>query len=247
MSLNPAFDQYEKEAALIGRMVTSFGELELTYSMLAGTAIKDQALGLRAIYRGRSTGGRIDLGDVLIRNAIAKTNLDQDYEQTIIALRHCLKIRNNYAHSHWAPGIDGLFFSNLEEAASRAEGFEMDQKHVDLGLATAQEAYFNYTRDLLLYFGDQLSLKLEPKLHLGVLKPPPMDQPSLHNRASEHIPHWISEERKQRHLERALAAEGRGHPSKRPPSVLRLTPEEWAAKCAKDARNAAKQSDDPRT
>src|SRR5579863_711036 len=65
MSLNPAFDQFPKEAALIGRMVTSFGELELTFSMLAGTALKDQSLALRAVYRGRSTGGRIDLVDVI--------------------------------------------------------------------------------------------------------------------------------------------------------------------------------------
>jgi hypothetical protein len=56
MSLNPVFDDHPVEAALIGRMVTSFGELELTYSLIAGAAIKDQSLALRAIYRGRSTG-----------------------------------------------------------------------------------------------------------------------------------------------------------------------------------------------
>jgi hypothetical protein len=35
--------------------------------------------------RGRSTGGRIDLADVLIRNAITKTNLALDYEEVIVA------------------------------------------------------------------------------------------------------------------------------------------------------------------
>jgi hypothetical protein len=178
MSLNPAFDVYPVEAGLIGRMVTSFGELELTFSMLAGTALKDQALGLRAIYRGRSTGGRIDLADVLIRNVITKTNLALDYEEVIGAMRHCLRIRNNYAHSHWALGLDGLFFSNLEEAATRAEGFEMDQKHINLELLTAQEAYFDYTRSLLLYFGDQLHIKLKPQSVLGVLRPQAKPRPN---------------------------------------------------------------------
>src|SRR5712664_573824 len=122
MSLNPVFDDYLVEASLIGRIVTSFGELELTYGLIAGTAIKDQSLALRAIYRGRSTGGRIDLADVLIRNVLVNTNLGTDYEEVIGAMRHCLKIRNNYAHCQWSPGLDGVFFANLEEAASRAEG-----------------------------------------------------------------------------------------------------------------------------
>ena len=146
MSLNPAFDAFPAEASLIGRMVTSFGELELTFSMLAETAIKNQTLTLRAIYRSRSTGGRIDLADVFVRNVVANTTLATDYDEVISAIRHCLKIRNNYAHSHWSPGQDGLFFANLEEAASRAAGFDMDHMHVDLKLITEQEAYFDYTR-----------------------------------------------------------------------------------------------------
>jgi hypothetical protein len=222
-------------------MVTSFGELELTFSMIAGTALKDQALALRAIYRGRSTGGRIDLADVLIRNTIRTTNLTADYDELLAAMRHCLKIRNNYAHCQWSPGLDGLFFANLEEAASKAEGFEMDQFHVDLKLLTEQEAFFDYTRSFLLYVGDQLEIKVHGS-RLGVLRPPKKDRPNLHNPASAHVPHWLSEERKRRHLERALEAEGRNPPPKRQPSVLRLTREEWAAKDAKDARSAAKQS-----
>jgi hypothetical protein len=240
MSLNPAFDAFKDEAALIGRMVTSFGELELTYSMIAGTALQNQTLALRAIYRGRSTGGRIDLADVLIRNSVSKTNLVTDYQEVILAMRHCLKIRNNYAHSHWSVAHDGLFFANLEQAASRSEGFAIDdQRHVDLKILTEQEAYFDYTRSLLLYFGDQLHIKLNPRMHLGVLRPSKKVQPNLHNRASEHVPHWLSEERKRQHLERALESEGRGSPHERPASVLRLTREEWAAKDAKDARSAA--------
>jgi hypothetical protein len=237
MSLNPAFDQYPAEAALIGRMVTSFGELELTYSMIAGTAIKNQNLALRAIYRGRSTGGRIDLADVLIRNVVSQTTLTLDYDELLSAMRHCLRIRNNYAHSHWAPGQDGLFFANLEEAASKSEGFEMDQKHVDLKLLTEQEAFFDYTRSLLLYFGDQLFMKLEPRSALGVLRLPKKDRPNPYNPASQHVPHWYSDEAKQRHLERALESEGRHPAPKRPPSLLKLTEQEWLAKYRKEGRS----------
>jgi len=153
-------------------------------------------------------------------------------------MRHCLKIRNNYAHCQWSPALDGLFFANLEEAASRIAGFQMDQKHVDLTLLTEQEAYFTYTRAFLLYFGDRLHHQLQPQSALGVAKPQVKDRPNLHNRASEHIPHWLSEEQKRLHLERALEAEGRVRPPKRPPSVLRLTEEEWRAREASLARRA---------
>jgi hypothetical protein len=236
MSLNPTFDQFPTEAALIGRMVTSFGELELTFGMIAGTAIRDQALALRAIYRGRSTGGRIDLADVLIRNRVANSNLAAEYDEVLGAMRHCLKIRNNYAHCHWAPGQDGLFFTNLEEAAGKANGFDTDQKHVDLNLLSEQEAYFNYTRDLLLYFGDQTHHFVQPQYLLGVAKPSKKDRPKLHNQASQHIPHWLSGDAKKRHFERALEAGGRAPPPERPPSIPRLTEEEWLAKYRKEGK-----------
>lgn len=246
MSLNPAFDQYPNEAALIGRMVTSFSELELTFGMIAGTALGIQSLALRSLYRGRSTSGRIELSDVFIRHLIHESGLVPDYEEALGAMRHCLKIRNNYAHCQWSPGLNGLFFANLEEAASRPSGFEMDQKHVDLMLLTEQETYFDYTRSFLLYFGDQVHHAITQAAGHGsapgVLKPPKKARPNLHNLASQHIPHWLPEELKLRHLERALEAEGRKSPPQRPPSILRLTREEWAAKDAKDARNAAKLS-----
>ena len=75
-----------------------------------------------------------------------KSHLSVAYDEALSAMRHCLKIRNNYAHCQWSPGLDGLFFANLEEAASRARGFEMNHKHVDLKLLTEQEAYFDYTQ-----------------------------------------------------------------------------------------------------
>jgi hypothetical protein len=244
MSLNPAFDAFPAEAALVGRMVTSFSELELTFGMIAGTAIGVQSLVLRSLYRGRSTSGRIELADVFIRHLIHESNLVPDYEEALGALRHCLKIRNNYAHCQWSPGRDGLFYANLEEAASRASDFEMDQKHVDLRLLTEQEAYFDYTRSFLLYFGDRIHEAVAQaagrRSVLGVPKPPKKAQPNPHNLASQHIPHWLPEEKQRRHLERALEAEGRKPPPQRPPSVLRLTREECAAKDAKDAREGRK-------
>jgi hypothetical protein len=239
MPINPAFDAFPVEGAIVGKLVASFGELELICGLLAGSALKNQNMALRAIYRGRSTRGRIDLADVLMREAFVSIGIKEDYEEALLAVLHCLSIRNHYAHSHWAPGEDGLLFAKLEDSAKRETGFDADQKHVGLVLLQEQEAYFDYARSMLLFLQADFQIKSGNTKHWSAPKPPKQAPPSLHNLASQHIPHWLTEGAKQRHLERALEAEGSGPPPERPPSVLRLTREEWAAKDAKDARNAA--------
>jgi hypothetical protein len=235
MAINPALDQFPTEALAIGKMVASFGEIELLFGLLAGSALRNQNLALRAMYRIRSTGGRIDLADVLMRDVLIREGFQAHYEETLGVVRHCLKIRNQYAHCHWSPGTDGLFFTNLEEAANRAEGFTFDHKHVDLTILKEQEAFFDHAKDLLLYLGQEFDAKTKTPGLPFVLKPP---TPNLHNLASLHIPQWLGEDGKRRHLERALEAEGRAPPREWPPSVLRLTREEWAAKDRKDQRTS---------
>jgi hypothetical protein len=243
MPINPSFDAFPTEALAIGKMVASFGEIELLFGLVASTALGNQNLALRAIYRGRSTGGRIDLADVLMRDAFIKAGLLPLYEETLSAVRHCLKIRNQYAHCHWAHDFSGIYFTNLEDAANRFGGFEYDHKHVDLKLLKEQEAFFDDMKTLLLHLGDQLTSALDKRLALSCPKPPARPLPSLHNPASQHIPHWLGEDAKRRHLERALEAEGTVRPRERPPSVLKLTEEEWRAKEAKDARLAGHLSE----
>jgi hypothetical protein len=243
MPINPSFDGFPKEAFAIGKMVTSFGEIELLFGLVASSALGNQNLALRAMYRGRSTGGRIDLADVLMRDAFIKAGLQPIYDETLFAVRYCLKIRNQYAHCHWAHDLTGIYFTNLEDAANRAEGFEYDHKHVDLPILKEQETFFDDTKMLLLHLGDQLATALNPRVVLSCPKPPTRPLPSLHNPASQHVPHWLGEDGKRRHLERALESEGCAPPKERPPSVLRLTREEWAAKDAKEARSAGPKAE----
>src|SRR4030088_87440 len=103
MPINPAFDEFPIEGALIGKLVVSFGELELLCGLLAGDTLKNQDMALRAIYRSRSTGARIDLADVLMRDAFVSVGLKDEYEEMLSAVRYSLAMRNQYAHCHWAP------------------------------------------------------------------------------------------------------------------------------------------------
>ncbi|WP_140977808.1 hypothetical protein [Bradyrhizobium guangdongense] len=235
MSINPSFDAHPIEGAIVGKLVVSFGEIELLFGLVAAAALGNQNMALRAMYRSRSTGGRIDLADVLMRDTFVKVNLKPIYEETLGAVRHCLKIRNQYAHCHWAHGSDGLYFSQLEDAANRAQGFDYDHKHIGLSLLKEQQAFFDNMKLMLLYLGDNLNAALG-RTNLSCPKPPVLPLPNLHNPASQHVPHWLSEDAKHQHLERALEAEGT-HPQRvRPPSVLRLTEEEWIAKYRKEGR-----------
>jgi len=241
MPINPAFDVFPVEGAIVGKLVVSFGELELLCGLLAGSALENQNMALRAIYRGRSTRGRIDLADVLMREAFVNVGLKEDYEEALLAVLHCLSIRNHYAHSHWAPAQDGLFFAKLEDSAKRESGFDADQKHVDLVLLQAQETYFDYARSMLLFLQAEFQIKSGNTKHWSAPRPPKLDPPNLHNPASQHIPHWLPEDAKRRHLERALEAEGRALPRERPPSVPKLSRAQKRAKALKAARQKASE------
>ncbi len=236
MPINPAFDESPALGYIIGKLVVSFGELELLCGLLAGSALQNQDLALRAIYRGRSTRGRIDLADVLMREAFTAVGLGADYEEALTAVLRCLSVRNHYAHCHWAPAEDGLFFAELGDSAERETGFDADQKHVNLELLQEQEAYFDYARSMLLFLQAQFQINQGNTKHWSAPRPPKLTPPNLHNPASQHIPHWLHEAAKRRHLERALKAEAHVSPPERPASILKLTEREWIAKYRKEGR-----------
>ena len=43
--------------------------------------------------------------------------LGTQFAMAISSMRHCLKIRNQYAHAHWHDPLNGLCFVDLEEIA----------------------------------------------------------------------------------------------------------------------------------
>lgn len=237
MSINPVFVQRPKEGALIGLMVVSFGELELMCGLCAGLALSGSEIALRAIYRSRSTRGRVDIADALMRPAFVQEELEAELTQTLTAVYHCLKIRNQYAHCHWGSSHgDGVFFTDLEQAAEKRDGFDYHYKYVDLELLQEQLAYFDYGKDCFLYLEHEFRFRKKTLSFHSFPRPPEQPRPILHRPESLHIPPWLSVDQKRQHLERALAIESTSPQSERPPSILRLTREEWAAKDAKDAR-----------
>lgn len=248
--INPAFDRHPAEAALIGRILSSFGELEIMLCRNAGRALQSAVTVMRTLYRIRMTSTRIDVADGLMKPTFAAYGLTDDYDLALGMLRHCLKIRNQYAHCNWADSLSsGLFFADLEDSA-KTEKFEYTFKHVSGPLLNEQLEYFAVTLEWLQFLDREISVKLEHIPSHVWPRPPILAQPSLHNPLSEHIPPWLSEAEKALHLARAQASQG-GRPTPTPGqqaldkarSEKRAQQEEQRRKSREGDQNAKERSD----
>ena len=70
-----AFDDFPEEAALVGRILAEYGELEFELCMLLGTLFHNPDLGIRALFRTKGETTRIQVADAFLRPALtmAKT------------------------------------------------------------------------------------------------------------------------------------------------------------------------------
>jgi hypothetical protein len=243
-TINPAFRRHPAEAALIGRILVHFGELEVSFCQNNATALGMHTPLMKALYNLRATSSRIDFVDGLIRNLYLGYNLGTEYDISISMVRYCLRIRNLFAHCNWVDDVTGaypgLFYTDLQDSAKTPD-LRHDWKHVDAPLLQKQEDYFAETMEWLGFIHHEVAVK-QGKLSAHVWpRPSELDRPPLHNPASIHIPPWLTEDQIVQHLELAQEAEAPPRQPERPPSVLRLTREEWAAKDAKEARATAEK------
>ncbi|MEX1108801.1 MAG: hypothetical protein WEC00_07830 [Dongiaceae bacterium] len=177
--------KYPKEAAIIGRLLIGYGEIEFDIAQALGEAIDNMDGALRAIYRMRSEQQRIDAADALMRRKYEQAGLSNEYSRTLGAIRQCRKIRNQFAHCHWVDDKElGLCFLDIQDTASKPPGnWKIKPKPIDLPLLKQQEAYFAYTAKCLTRMRQRLmapSLNVDPDLHFAM--PPKQPEPKLHNR-----------------------------------------------------------------
>ena len=207
--LMPVLHDRPKEAARIGRIIAAFGELEFILGLCLAEALGDQDTALRTIFLLRNDVSRIAVAESLLRPICAKIGIKDRLAATIVAVEACHAIRNQYAHCHYAQiKRQGLFLTNLQEAADKQELFEYFWRHVDVKLLNQQEKYFLYAIQCLQFVEHELRFKLGTT---GVPHsspwPPELKPPQKHNAPTAHIPRWLSEAQKRRHGELALEYE----------------------------------------
>jgi hypothetical protein len=206
LQLMPALHRFPDEAARIGRIIAAFGELEFILALCLGEALDDRDTALRAMFRLASGRARVVTLDALLRSAYEKVGLKSKYGDMLAAVKYCQTIRNQYAHCHYGDHLKvGLFFTNLQDAAEKAETFEYQWRHIDVPLLDQQEHYFLYAQMCLQFLSEEYKVKSG---RTGVPHafpwPTRREPPPLHNPPSQHVPPWLGASQKRRHIELAL-------------------------------------------
>jgi hypothetical protein len=158
----PIHARFPKQMAIIGRLLIDYGELELDVMNCVQVARQfDLNSTLKSMFRVRGETNRVDIADALGRVPYVTLSLADEFDTMIAALRHCLRIRNKYAHAYWHDLAQGtqLCYVSLEELAKE------DAEVKDLGnltfffinepLLLLQEQYFLYARELINYLNHE--------------------------------------------------------------------------------------------
>lgn len=176
MTVLRSFSDFPAEAILIGRMVVGYTDLEIDLMNCVKSARQDLDTVFKSMFRARGETQRIDIADAIGRQTYRELNLGTQFEMAIGAQRHCLKIRNQYAHSAWWNDNSGrLAFANLEDLAKVNDRVEdlhgLNVRHVEIDLLQEQFAYFEHTSDLLIWVLQEGNRLAGRPHHPGVPRP----------------------------------------------------------------------------
>jgi len=181
------FFTFKAEAAIIGRLLAGYTNLEIDLFHCVQIASGDFDTALKTMFKIRGETNRIlqaaKLGEPLYKSL----KLDSNFRSAINVMRWCLKIRNQYTHSVWWNDLSGhLAFANIEEIA-RLPDIQTDLKHLPVShicehILKLQEDYFAYCDRCFIwvnfegrYRAQKLSTRIYPKPRQ--MKRPPLRSP----------------------------------------------------------------------
>jgi hypothetical protein len=178
--------RFPNEAAAVGRLLTSYSDLEIDLFNCVQVATGDFDEALRAMYGSRGESTRITKGAALGGPIYVSLGLGSDFDTAVDAMRHCLRIRNQYAHhTFWDDLTGALAIGDLERIARLPEK-QTDLRgvipnHVTIALLQQQYDFFQYTDGLLGW------INFEGRSIRGLLnnnttrKPSLIPKPALHD------------------------------------------------------------------
>lgn len=171
----PAFARYPKEARIIGELLAGYGELEFMFAHCVSEIIEDEDVAFKVMFRARGEEQRVILGDALARPGLPPGPYLDMFCRTVAGLRHCLKIRNQYAHCAWGDDSRGLWFVALEENAKGNTPYDLTtltQKELPLEVLEEQENFFVFIKRGLTY------LTFQRRFEVGKLSNQPAPAPT---------------------------------------------------------------------
>jgi hypothetical protein len=160
MTLMPAFHRHAQEAAIIGRLLIGYGELEYMLSVCLGRVLEDIERAQRTLFVIRGETNRLRIAEELTRYPYFQKQLGAEFTETMRAMELCRQIRNQFAHCHFDDDpTAGLFFTSLEKSTKDTELWDHEWSHIDVPLLTRQEAYFEYTIECLQYLASEYAFR----------------------------------------------------------------------------------------
>jgi hypothetical protein len=177
--------KYPTEAAAIGRLLTGYSDLEIDLLHCVQMATGDFDETLKAMFGSRGESKRITQGAALGRPVYITLGLDVDFDTAVDAMRHCLLIRNQYAHhTFWDDNTGTLAIGDLERVA-RLPARQTDlggviPNYVSVALLQEQDAYFRFADGLLGWVNFEGRFKRGLLNKNPVIKPSPRAKPALH-------------------------------------------------------------------
>jgi hypothetical protein len=178
--------KYPREAAAIGRLLTGYSDLEIDLLHCVQVATGDFDGTLRAMFASRGETKRINSGAALGRPAYVTLNLEPEFHEAISAVRHCLLIRNQYAHhTFWDDNTGTLAIGDLEKVARdpvhQADLGGVTPNHVSIALLREQDAYFRYADEVLRW------VNFEGRFRRGLLNTNPVIRPLSRPKPALHL------------------------------------------------------------
>lgn len=175
-SIMPVFKTFSKEAALIGTLLSGYGELELNLCHCVANGVEDLDMVVKAMFRPRGETQRIDVADAIGRKKYHELKMGALFEEAVDGMRYCLLIRNQFSHCYWYDDNSGqLAFVNLEEIAKKHAVIKdlgaLTVKHVTPTLLADQELYFLHISHSLLFLNYE-GRKKRNKLRIHAMKAP---------------------------------------------------------------------------
>lgn len=186
MPILSIFTQYPKEGEIVGKILAGYSDLEIGLMICVMTVRKDFDAVFKTMYRIRGETSRIDVADALGRNHFHEIKLGTPFEMAVGSARHCLQIRNQYAHCAWyGDGSGYIKFSALEEMANKHERFTSFEtiplRRANLALLEEQHAYFDYLDLLLIWLRWEALLHKNPDVKENPhVRPKEPTRPPLH-------------------------------------------------------------------
>jgi AAA+ ATPase superfamily predicted ATPase len=149
--------RFAAEGATVGRLLSGYVNLEIGLMNCVQMGRNgDLDTVLRKMFGTRGESKRITEATKLGGSAYSHLGLQRDFDRAIAALRHCLNIRNQYAHwIWWDDSTSRLAFANLEQLAKQKRRIvdlrRLRAYHVGAALLMEQERYFAYTDQVLAW------------------------------------------------------------------------------------------------